>query len=328
MSFWGRTLYSQLFITPPKPTQSFTSKTVIVTGSNTGLGLEAARHFVHLDAATVILAVRDTTKGEAAKKYIDAAEKVTDKDRVKVWKLDMSSYASVTEFAKRCDTELERLDVLAANAGINTTSWNITEGHENTITVNVISTFLLSLLLLPKLKATALKYGHKTHVAITSSEVHEVAAFKEREAPNIFAELTKNKASAGQDRYMTSKLLEVLVIREIVASQLGANPAEYPVIWNFSNPGLCYSEIVRDGRRFLWPFIWALARRTDVGSRVLVYAAGEAGPESQGMYISDSKVKEPGHWVKTDEGVLTARRVWDELQVILEDIVPGVTKKF
>ena len=42
-------LYSQLFITPSYPTRSFTGETVIVTGSNVGLGYEAARHFVRLE---------------------------------------------------------------------------------------------------------------------------------------------------------------------------------------------------------------------------------------------------------------------------------------
>jgi len=41
----------------PVPTMKFTGKTIIVTGSNTGIGLEAARYFVRLDAAKVILAV-------------------------------------------------------------------------------------------------------------------------------------------------------------------------------------------------------------------------------------------------------------------------------
>lgn len=47
-------LYNQLFKIPAYPVASFVGQTVIVTGSNVGLGLEAARHFVRLDAAKVI----------------------------------------------------------------------------------------------------------------------------------------------------------------------------------------------------------------------------------------------------------------------------------
>ncbi|KAF5988825.1 retinol dehydrogenase 12 [Fusarium bulbicola] len=59
----------------PVPTTSFQGQTIIVTGSNTGLGLEAARHFVRLDAELVILAVRSLEKGEAAKASIEASTK-------------------------------------------------------------------------------------------------------------------------------------------------------------------------------------------------------------------------------------------------------------
>jgi hypothetical protein len=59
-------LRSQLLINLPTPTASFTGKTVIVTGSNIGLGKEAARHFARLGASTTNLAVRDVPKGDAA----------------------------------------------------------------------------------------------------------------------------------------------------------------------------------------------------------------------------------------------------------------------
>jgi len=63
-------LHSQVFGTPPYPTQSFANQTVIVTGSNVGLGFEAARHFYRLNCAKLILAVRTVSKGQAAKEDI------------------------------------------------------------------------------------------------------------------------------------------------------------------------------------------------------------------------------------------------------------------
>lgn len=60
-------LNSQLFVTPGLPTKAFAGQTIIVTGSSTGLGFEAARHFVRLKASLVILAVRDIKKGQQAK---------------------------------------------------------------------------------------------------------------------------------------------------------------------------------------------------------------------------------------------------------------------
>src|SRR6266536_1040966 len=64
-------LFAPIFVSVPVPTASFDGQTVIMTGSNTGLGLEAARHITKLGAQRVILAVRSIAKGEAAKKSIE-----------------------------------------------------------------------------------------------------------------------------------------------------------------------------------------------------------------------------------------------------------------
>ena len=88
-------LHSQLFVSLPEPTATFAGKTVIVTGSNVGLGKEAARHYARLGASTVVLAVRNLEKGEAAKTDIDQSTGCGP-DVVKVWQLDLASYQSVT----------------------------------------------------------------------------------------------------------------------------------------------------------------------------------------------------------------------------------------
>jgi retinol dehydrogenase 12 len=66
-------LCNQLFTRIPKLTQGFEDKFVIVTGANTGLGLEAAKHFVRLNASKVIIACRDVEKGEAARRAIETS---------------------------------------------------------------------------------------------------------------------------------------------------------------------------------------------------------------------------------------------------------------
>lgn len=70
LRFLSQFFYSQFFVTPPYPAYDFTGQTVIVTSSNTGLGLEAARHFARLNCAKLILAVRTKSKGEEAKESI------------------------------------------------------------------------------------------------------------------------------------------------------------------------------------------------------------------------------------------------------------------
>jgi NAD(P)-dependent dehydrogenase (short-subunit alcohol dehydrogenase family) len=92
-------LYSQLILTPPCPTRSFAGECIIVTGSNVGLGHEAARHFVRLGAAKVILAVRNQQAGEEAKRYIELSTKSP--GTCEVWQLDLASYDSVISIARR-----------------------------------------------------------------------------------------------------------------------------------------------------------------------------------------------------------------------------------
>jgi NAD(P)-dependent dehydrogenase (short-subunit alcohol dehydrogenase family) len=78
-----------------------------------------------------------------------------------VWDLDLSSYASVLAFPERFKSELPKLDVLIANAGIGTKKWRKTEDNEETITTNVVYTSLLAFLIHPKLRETASKYKQK-----------------------------------------------------------------------------------------------------------------------------------------------------------------------
>lgn len=153
----------------PVPTHSFAGQTIIVTGSNTGLGLEAARHFVRLDAARVILAVRSVKKGEDAKASIETSTKR--KGVVEVWQLDMSDYDSIKAFVTRCDS-LDRLDVVVANAGVLRTTYEESGGTEITIKVNVIGTFLLAISLFPALRKSGAKVGQPSRLVITTSVLH------------------------------------------------------------------------------------------------------------------------------------------------------------
>ena len=109
-------LYSQLLVKIPEQTSDFTNQTVIVTGSNTGLGLEAARLLLRLNASKVILAVRTISKGEAAAKSIISSCNVPG-SRVEVWQLDMSNKDSIIALAKRA-AALDRLDAAILNAGV------------------------------------------------------------------------------------------------------------------------------------------------------------------------------------------------------------------
>lgn len=120
----------------PYPETRHTGQTIIVTGSNVGLGLEAARHFTRLDAEKVILAVRNLDKGEAARKSIEESTGRT--GVVEVWQLDLSSYESVKQFVRKAEG-LKRLDAIVENAGIATEQFKVFEDNESTITTVIQS---------------------------------------------------------------------------------------------------------------------------------------------------------------------------------------------
>ena len=285
--FLPRFLYWQLFVTPPLPKEDFAGQTIIVTGGNNGLGLEAARHFTNMNAKKVIIACRSLPKGEAAKKSIE--ESSGRKGVVDVFHLDLSSYASVKAFAEQCQN-LDRIDVLIENAGISVDKFERTENNESTITTNVISTFLLALMMLPKLRETASKYNVKPRLTIVSSEVHYLHTMKkERQQPNMLEYCRdESKAEMGFQRYSLSKLMEVLYCRQLAPKiNEGGKPF---IILNYLNPGLCWSGL-SPPQLAVRIVMTLIARRTDVGGRTLVSAAA-AGRESHGQFMTNGAVIE------------------------------------
>lgn len=187
LSFAKAFFWSQLFVTPPEVKHDFSGQTVIVTGSNIGLGMEAARQLAALNCARLILAVRTVSKGENAKRSILQSTRRTE-DFIEVWPLDMSSTASIKAFAERAQS-LDRLDVVIENAGIALTYWAEFENMEQNVKTNVVSTCLLALLLLPKLRESAKRFETTPHLVIVTSEGHKVTRFLESKEEDMFAKL-------------------------------------------------------------------------------------------------------------------------------------------
>ncbi|KAK4506211.1 hypothetical protein PRZ48_004176 [Zasmidium cellare] len=317
-------VYSQLFVQLPYPTGSYAGKTIVVTGSNTGLGKEAARHYARLGASRIILAVRSIDKGNVAKADIESTTSCGEKT-IEVWQLDMGSYASVKDFAAKLQSKLGRVDIFNANAGLAKTKYNLVEDNEEMITVNVISTFLLAALVLPKLKETANRFNVQPTLAITSSGAHAFAKFPQKDAAEGQIFNTINDPNASQkvfgEQYPLSKLLEIFAVRSIGEKDLG-------VTVNCLSPGFCESELARDADGIAFPMMkFFLARTTEKGSRTVVHA-GSCGSETHGKYLSDCKVAEPAAIVTGPEGRKLQERLWDELTQKLEAIQPGVTANF
>ena len=223
------------------------------------------------------------------------------------------------------------------NAGIARDKWvwssNVVNGKdlggESTIVTNVISTFLLAWLVLPKLQETARKFNKTTRLGIVTSEVHFFTQLPEKEQKSILDAVNDEKTARMFDRYNVSKLLEVLYIRKFAAA-LPVN--EKGVAITMLNPGLCHSELARESSWGLAVMKFFLARTTEVGSRTLVDSVTDGqgkkeGPEQRhGQYLSDCHVAPVSALVTGPEGPELEKRVWGEVNEVLEKIVPGVTK--
>ena len=191
-------MLTQPFIKPPLPDVSFEGQTIIVTGVNVGLGLEAAVHFLRMGASRVIGTCRSKFKCEQAK--VDITKKAGGKALIEVWELDYCSYASVKGFCERVDSALDRLDAVVLNAAIGSHSFEVAEGDEIGVTVNVISTILLAALLIPTLQRSAEKYGSENTLAIVSSEIHKWARFPERNEVKIVASMSDPQTKTMSER--------------------------------------------------------------------------------------------------------------------------------
>lgn len=120
---------------PPTPVStSLDGKTVIVTGGTAGIGQEAARQFLTLKAARVIITARDDRKGGEiinALRRDPEVSKLNPDATIEAFHLDLDDYQSGVEFCKRVERDVPYLDVLVCNAGMNIMKYELSKaGHE------------------------------------------------------------------------------------------------------------------------------------------------------------------------------------------------------
>jgi len=265
---------------PTDPTTSFASKTIIITGANTGLGLHAALKLAQLGTDHLILAVRDLSKGEAAKLQIQSSLSPQSTTTISVWHLDMLSYTSILSFASRAQSELSRLDCAVLNAGVFASSYRCSEyGWETDLQVNVLSTVLLGLLLLPKLRAS--RTGSDTPVLeFVSSGTHRRVTLDKRvrdsETPmGVLNEIASEGKYVANRQYGSSKLFLMCALPHLVSLANGKDGAPDVHVVSVC-PGACMSDLARDmfvgawWRSIVMFFVGFLLRTAEQGSRTLV----------------------------------------------------------
>jgi NAD(P)-dependent dehydrogenase (short-subunit alcohol dehydrogenase family) len=194
-------------------------RTAIVTGANSGLGLEAARALAAA-GAQVVLACRDTAKGEEAAKSIRSRAAGAS---VIVEPLDLASLDSVRACAERLVSGCESLDLLINNAGVMAPGRRseTADGFEQQLGTNHLGHFALTGLLLPRLQ------GRKgARVVTVSSTAHRFGRIR-------FDDLQSERRYSRWRAYGQSKLANLLFARELdrrlraagsVVASLAAHP--------------------------------------------------------------------------------------------------------
>jgi NAD(P)-dependent dehydrogenase (short-subunit alcohol dehydrogenase family) len=236
-------------------------KTAIVTGANSGIGYEMARALARKEA-TVILACRNTAKGEAAVRQIDQEYPEA---KAEFMQLDLSGLASVRRFADELTSRYDRLDILINNAGIMVPPFGKTaDGFELQFGTNHLGHFALTGLLLDLIIQTP-----RARVITVSSGGHR---FGKIDFDNLNAERGYNRQRA----YAQSKLANLLFTYELQRRFEGAGVDTIAVA---AHPGWTATNLQAHWRmvRILNPLI---AQKSEMGALPALYAA--TAPDVQG----------------------------------------------
>jgi len=274
------------FFPPKQITTTFKGKTVVVTGSNSGVGYATALKYVELAASTVVLGVRSLQKGESAKAQIEKATGRT--GVVQVWPLDLASSDSIDAFAKRVES-LKRVDVAVLNAGILPSTFKLSEeGWETNLQVNTLGTALLAILLTPKLQASRTAES-PAHLVVVASSGHMEVQLKPEDKDQLLHKYNTDLGVGLLSQHLTSKLFMMWITRELAYRCLDAN-GKPTVIVNDACPGSCRSDVGKEFDSTLFTIGKAivsslLLRPAEYGARVLV-GASDLGEDSHGRWWS------------------------------------------
>ncbi|XP_019647927.1 PREDICTED: retinol dehydrogenase 13-like [Branchiostoma belcheri] len=291
-------------------------KTVIITGANTGIGKETARDLA-ARGARVILACRDLTKAETAASEI---RKSTGNGNVVIEQLDLASLASVRTFATIINEREPKVNILINNAGVAACpQWKTEDGFELQFGTNHLGHFLLTNLLLDKLKNSA-----PSRVVIVSALAHVWGKID-------FDDINSETSYSPIGSYCQSKLANVLFMRELARRLEGTG-----VTVNALHPGVMHTEI---GRHFFTTFGWAALpmipfaavyylfwKSVKQGAQTTIHLAVDRELETtSGLYFSDCLPCDVSPLAK-DEA--TARRLWrlsEEMVGLKEDLTKAET---
>ena len=269
-------------------------KIVIVTGANTGIGIQTVIDLARR-GATVIMACRNLDKSTPA---LEKAKKESGSNDIVLMKLDLSSLKSVREFAEEFLSKYSRLNILINNAGIMGCPYGKTEdGFEMHIGTNHFGHFVLTNLLLK-----ALVKGAPARVVTVSSDGHRFKG--EIHFDDINNEKRPYSKIAG---YGQSKMANILFSRE-----LHVRGKDYGITTYSLQPGVVNTELSRHSYRALLISLTfgKLYGLTPVqGAQTTIYCAVEEGLEKySGGYFRNCGVVSASAYACNDGH---AKKLWE-----------------
>jgi retinol dehydrogenase 12 len=267
--------------------QPLAGRTVVVTGASSGIGAAAAEELGRL-GADVVLVARDRRRLEAVAARIEgAAEPLT------------ADFASLDEVRSLAATLLERhprVSVLVNNAGTVTGRRELSrDGYELVLAVNHLAPFLLTNLLLDRLRESA-----PARVVTTASIAHTGAQLD-------LDDLQLERGWSLGRSYGNSKLANILFTRALARRLEGQG-----VVANCFHPGVIRSRLARDAglvKSVAWRVGGLFFASPKRGARTLVHlASSPEGGEVSGEYFTNSKPASLGRRATDDA---TAERLWE-----------------
>jgi NAD(P)-dependent dehydrogenase (short-subunit alcohol dehydrogenase family) len=269
-----------------------TGRTVVVTGATSGIGKATALGLAAMGAHVAITG-RDRGRTEAAAGEIQSSGG----GQVDAFVADMSSQAEVRQLATELLRDVPRINVLVNNVGGYWDTRHVTaDGLEHTFAVNHLAPFLMTNLLLDRLK----KSGPARVVTVASNA---------QSMGNIdFDDLQDERSYSGARAYNQSKLANVMFTYELARRLRGST-----VTANALHPGLVSTSFGADDpaviQRLIVPFIRPFMKTPAKGAATSIYLAS-AGDLDQvsGFFFSKSK---PTKSSTLSYNRAVAKRLWN-----------------
>lgn len=265
-------------------------KTCLVTGANSGLGLATARALAQ-HGAKVWLLCRDEERGRAA---VDEIRRESDDGQARLEVLDVSNLSAIRRFAETFDEPA--VDVLINNAGILTEQRSETaEGIELTLATNLVGPFLLTYLLLPRLRRSP------------AARVINVSSGGMYTQKLVVDELSSaDEPFDGVVSYARTKRA-VVVLTELWAEKLSGN-----VTFNAMHPGWADTAAVRRSLPLFYKVLKPLLRTPEEGADTIVWLAlCPRIADQTGMFWFDREARRTHFAPWTRESPEERERLWE-----------------